>query len=70
MADQWEHTFKDLYGEEKTLDTGGIQFKIGSMTLSFYNKPKRDKKTEVLIQGKEKEVIFEFVFETMPKIYR
>ena len=27
FADQWKHTIKDLYGSEKPLDNGGIQFK-------------------------------------------
>ena len=69
LADQWEHTLKDLYGAEKPLANGGVQFKIDIMTLSFYNKPKKDNKTKVLIQGKNKDMICEFVFETMPKIY-
>ena len=40
------------------------------MTLSFDNKPKKDNKTKVLIQGKDKDRIFDYVFETMPKVYR
>jgi hypothetical protein len=47
LSDQWDYILKDLYGPEKPLDTGGIQFKVGSMTLSFYNKPKKDNKTKV-----------------------
>ena len=39
------------------------------MTLSFYNKPKKDNKTKILIQGKDKDAICNFVFDTMPKIY-
>lgn len=70
LADHWEHILKDLYGAEKPLENGGIQFKIDIMTLSFYNKPKKDNKTKDLIQGKNKDMICEFVFEMMPKIYR
>ena len=70
LADKWEYTLKDVYGEEKALDNGGIQFKVDSMTVSFYNKPKKDNKTKVLIHGKNKAAISNFVFETMPKVYR
>ena len=70
LSNQWENTLKDLYGTEKLLETGGMQFKVNGMTLSFYNKPKKDSKTKVLIQGKDKETIFEYVFETMPKVYK
>ena len=69
-SNYWEYVLKDLYGAEKILNTGGIQFKFESMALSFYNKPKKDNKTKVLIQGKNKDAIIEYVFETMPKIYR
>ena len=70
FANNWEYTLKDIYSEGKALDNGGIQFKVESMTVSFYNKPKKDNKTKVLIQGKNKEAISNFVFESMPKIYR
>ena len=40
LTNQWEHVFKEMYGGEKTLETGGIQFKVEGMTSSFYNKPK------------------------------
>ena len=69
LSDQWEYVFKDLYGTAKVLETGGVQFKVGGMTLSFYNKPKKDNKTKLLIQGKDKNVIIEYVFERMPKVY-
>ena len=59
-----------MYGKEKYLETGGIQFKVQSMTLSFYNKPKKDSKTKILIQGKDKDGIIEYVFEVLPKVYR
>ena len=35
-SDQWEKVLNDMYGIEKYLETGGIQFKVQSMTLSFY----------------------------------
>ena len=70
LSNQWEYCFKELYGKEKLLETGGIQFKVDGMTLSFYNKPKKDNKTKVLIQGKDKDNIFDYVFETMPKVYK
>ena len=70
FSNQWEDTFKELYGVEKILETGGIQFKVKGMTLSFYNKPKKDNKTKVLIQGKDKDAIFEYVFESLPRIYK
>ena len=70
LSDHWEYILKDLYGPEKILETGGIQFKIDTLTLSFYNKPKKDNKTKVLIQGKNKDAIVEYVFETLPKVYR
>jgi hypothetical protein len=57
LANNWEYTIKDIYGEEKALDNGGIQFKVESMTLNFYNKPKKDNKTKILIQGENKEAI-------------
>ena len=60
-------TSYDILSHVKVLTTGGIQFKVESMMLR-YNKPKRDKKTKVLIQGKDKDAIVEYVFETMPKI--
>ena len=47
LSNHWEHVLKDLYGIEKHLETGGIQFKVQSMTLSFYNKPKKDSKTKI-----------------------
>ena len=28
FSDQWEYVLKDLYGTEKYLETGGIQFKV------------------------------------------
>ena len=67
LSDQWEYVLKDLYGQEKVLTTGGIQFKVESMMLSYYNKPKKDKKTKVLIQGKDKDAIVEYVFDLCPK---
>ena len=69
-SDQWERVLKDLYGPEKLLETGGIQLKVETLTLSYYNKPKKDNKTKVLFQGKDKDAIIEYVFETMPKIYK
>ena len=57
LANNCEYTLKDIYGEEKALDNGGIQFKVESMTLNFYNKPKKDNKTKILIQGGNKEAI-------------
>ena len=61
LSDHWEHVLTDLYGIEKYLETGGKQFKVQSMTLSFYNKPKKDNKTKILIQGKDKDAIVEYV---------
>ena len=70
LSNQWEQVFKELYGTERILESGGIQYKFSGMTLSFYNKPKKDNKTKVLIQGKDKDAIFEYVFESLPKVYK
>ena len=70
LSKQWEQVLKELYGEGNPLVNGGIQFKMENMSVSFYEKPKKNKRTKLLIQGKEKDHIFEFVFSTLPNIYQ
>ena len=70
LSSEWDHILKDLYGPGKPLVNGGVQFKMENMSLSFYEKPKKNKRTKILIQGKDKDFIFDYVFNTLPNVYQ
>jgi hypothetical protein len=69
LSGEWRDTLKNTYGEGEKLVNGGEKFSRGSITMTFYEKPKRDGKTKVLVQSGVQDENFDFVFNEMPKLY-
>ena len=84
MADTWQECFEQLYGKpnvNKNKSSGteaGRVWKVdleqgenkAELTIHFYNKPVKSKKSKFLIQGGNHAFKCLFVFNEMPKIYK
>ena len=84
LADMWQECFERLFGKlivNKNKATGTesgrvwkIQYSQGDnkseLTIHFYNKPLKTKKSKFLVQGGNHATKYLFVFNEMPKIYK
>ena len=79
LADTWQQCLQDLLGVPKVKinDKGTecdrnwkIEYKSVELTLHIYNNPKNKKGSKIMIQGKGQSLLFSYVFEELPKIYK
>ena len=84
LADTWQECFEKLFGKpivNKNKNSGTesgrvwkVDYKQGEknaeLTIHFYNKPVKSKKSKFLIQGGNHAFKCLFVFNEMPKIYK
>ena len=79
LADIWQHCLQDLLGKPKVnINDKGTEcdrswkfpYKSVELTLHIYNNPKNKKGSKIMIQGKGQSLLFSYVFEELPKIYK
>lgn len=84
LADTWQECFENLFGKpfvNKNKSSGTeagrvwkVEYEQGEnkteLTIHFYNKPVKSKKSKFLIQGGNHAFKCLFVFNEMPKIYK
>ena len=70
-SNQWQSVPSDVFGEGSPISSGinGRIFRSGNLTITFYDKPKKDKKTKIHVQGQDVDAQLDFVFSEMPKLY-
>ena len=69
LAEKWKKVLENNLGIQK-MDSCRVIFKSVDITITLYEKPKRDNKSKLHIQSKNQEKNLEFIIEKLSSFYR
>ena len=69
LVDGWKHVFGRHLITHKS-EKGRVIFKTGAITITLYDKPKKDPRSKIHIQSRSQEINLEFVMDKLPAFYK